>query len=329
MHVDHGEHQSARGSNQPQQNVLREQLPQQAATACAECRPHGNFCAPRKTAGKLQIGNIGAHHQQDKQRCTQNQVEVERSIFSIDPIQQRLNLDSPPLIRCWILPGQMFRDNFQFSLRLRRRHSPAQAPDNQVIVRTSIAKLGIGRRKGKIDIGRRRVLHCLRHHADHRVAMLVQFNLPPQDPDVAAEVRFPEAVAQHRHAVPAALRLALIEHAAHQGTRPHHAEEGRRRQLRLYVGRVASPGQAHIYRAANSHFFKRAALTLPVLKVPQGYLLVIASILLLIDGHHLVQVRHRQGTQNHGIHDAEDRRIGADADGQGQCRRNGESWRFA
>ncbi len=75
-------------------------------------------------------------------------------------------------------------------------------------------------------------------------------------------------------------------------------------------------------------FFERTALPLPIGKVCHRYRLVVAVILLLVDHHHVLQVRDSQRTEDHRVHDAESGGIDADPDRQGEDRCNRESGRL-
>ena len=126
---------------QSEQNILREQLPHQASASCPQRGAHGNLRPPRDAARKLQIGDIGADHQQHKQRGALHQVEVERGVFAVDVGQQGRDLYLPAQVRIRISLGQVLGDGIHVGLRLAGCDSFAQAANNQVIVRGAVGEL--------------------------------------------------------------------------------------------------------------------------------------------------------------------------------------------
>jgi hypothetical protein len=189
----------------------------------------------------------------------------------------------------------------------------------------AICKLLRRRREGEIHIGLRRVLHCLRQHADHRILALVQFDLPVYDRGIAREVPLPEAIIQHRYRIASRMALILAIHASQCSLRTQHRKEIRRRQLRIHEGRIAGTRQAHIRTCPHRHLFKRTALPLPILVIRKCYCSIDPASRLLGNRHDVIHLWHRQRVQHYRIHAAESRRIHADAQCQRDHHRNRES----
>jgi hypothetical protein len=119
----------------------------------------------------------------------------------------------PSLVGGWILLRQALADHAQLGPRLGCRHTLAQAAHHQIVVRSAVGELRRVRRQGEIQVGHRRIADRLGHHADHRVALLVQLDIVAHHIGVGVEMLPPEAVAQNGHALAARLGLARLEDA--------------------------------------------------------------------------------------------------------------------
>jgi len=76
------------------------------------------------------------------------------------------------------------------------------------------------RRQRQKYICRRRILERPRHYANHPVRAPIQLDVAPHHFGISTEVPLPEAVAQHRFAIPAGLSLIVPEDAAQLGLCP-------------------------------------------------------------------------------------------------------------
>ena len=126
------------------------------AAAGAERGAHGDLRPAGNAARQLQIGDVGAHHQQHKQRGAQHQPVVEICVGAVDAVEQRLDVDRPT--RCWLRDslGEVFGQGLHLGLRLLIGNAIAEARSHHVVVRAAIGELIRRGRKRQVDVGRRR-----------------------------------------------------------------------------------------------------------------------------------------------------------------------------
>jgi hypothetical protein len=139
----------------------------------------------------------------------------------------------------------------------------------------------------------------------------------PQDARVAAETGLPVGIADHRRAGSASLHFLRCEAPARDRLDPEDAKElGAHLRDPRILSRIA-PYHRKLPRVVIGHRLERRALPLPILEIRNRHLLPKRGRALLQDRviaerHNPVGVAIRQRLQQHGIHDAEHGRVGAD-----------------
>ncbi len=164
------------------------------------------------------------------------------------------------------------------------------------------------------------------HHADHLRAHAVDAHRPAQHPRVAAELAAPQRVAQHRHRRSTRPLLRRVE-SAPQGRRDaQHREQRAGRPGRRHPLRHVAAGQVDQSRPVDRHLGQRApvAAVEQVGGVREAHLLEPEPRKRLPQTDQPVRARVRQRPQQHGVDDAEHRRVGADRHRQRQHAQGGE-----
>src|SRR5882724_4296625 len=160
---------------------------------------------------------------------------------------------------------------------------------------------------------------------DDRVLLGVHADLLAQDVFVAAKAVFPEAIGEDHFQIFADLALLGEEVAAQKEGLTQDMEETWGARLGLDLFRVGRSAQAHPAAGPGSDGFKRGVLALPVQKVAGGDAVAVVVVYLGPDHDDAVGLVVRQRREQRGVYDAEDRGVGADAEGECQYRDPGEA----
>ncbi len=103
-----------------------------------------------------------------------------------------------------------------------------------------------------------------------------------------------------------------------------HLEVARRHQAASELDGFGATGQRDRVAGLRRHEVEDGVVSLPVQEVQRRDSVALASRRLLHDADDAIGVRVGKRLEQHRIHEAEDRRIGADADGKGQDGDGGE-----
>ena len=163
-----------------------------------------------------------------------------------------------------------------------------------------------------------RKLERRRHHADDDIRHRVELNRLPNHRWICAERPAPEAVAQHHDAVGPDHALITRESPPERGVRLQHVEQIRRRTQPWHVLRIAGALVGEVDVPIRCHRLERLCLTLPVVERRNRHRPLIALRIDLPQDRNLLRLLIRQRVQHHGLDDAEDRGVGADAERQRQ-----------
>ena len=127
----------------------------------------------------------------------------------------------------------------------------------------------------------------------------------------------------------AELLLFADERPAEHGLRLQHIEESLGHRRRLHALHLAIVGDRHPALRILGHRRKAARALLHRVEGRIGEGEVMALGVEPPELHHLLRARERQWPQHDAVHDAEDRRRGADAEGEGERGDEGEARRLA
>jgi hypothetical protein len=83
VHIAGGKQKPARAADETEQKVFSKQLAHQPPAACTERSAHGDLRPARDAACELQVGDVGADYEQDKEGGPLDQVEIERRLIPV------------------------------------------------------------------------------------------------------------------------------------------------------------------------------------------------------------------------------------------------------
>jgi hypothetical protein len=139
---------------------------------------------------------------------------------------------------------------------------------------------------------------------------------------------FHAAVAQQRDVGRSRFRLFGPEHPPHCGLDSQRFKKAGRHLEAGHALRLIAAFENHAARGEGRHVFKAPAMRFPFFEIRIRGDVVRPVGARRPDQDEILRLGKRQGTQEHGVDDAEDRRVGADAEGQGQHRDGGEAGIF-
>ncbi len=319
----HGREQHAQESrDRGQHRAFRQHLPDQAARIRAQRRAHADLALPHRRARQHQVGHVGARDQQHQSHRAREQQQA-RPDITHNRLQQRGYAHlRRPVIRH---PPRKQRQHLamqrpQLSLRPARCHAVAQPsdclePEDRPRI-DDIARLERdGNPELRFGVGK---MNLRRSHPDDFAIHPVQHHGAADNAWVGAELLLPEAIAENDDPVLPGCLLCGREEAPHR--RAHRQGLKQVGADRAAEGPARRPAAGHVVLgvqriARDAGEAMRTALVLP--DPALGIIVVISPGRQL---HQPVLVRKRQRLKQDGIDDAEDRRIGPDAQRQGQNR---------
>ena len=204
--------------------AFRQQQPDQPETPGAHRQPHGDFTGSGAGTAQKKSRNVGARHQQDRQRedrADHEELPGTRSgIVSSEHFELGAHRRAAIAIELWIVAFEVLREQGEFTVRLPRRRAPLQARLHTQLAIVPVLEevfLRVGRKHRRhgerhVEIGIGEYLHSrerVRRHANHREVPAVQANRPADHPRVAGEFVLPEVRPQHHHGI-AAGRLIFV-----------------------------------------------------------------------------------------------------------------------
>ncbi len=214
-------------------------------------------------------------------------------------------------------------DRVELLLRLRDRGAGLQAADHlPVVAVTLLVALVLGcERRGQPQV---HVVPHERerrgHHAHDLVRLGAQTNGSADDVRVAAEVALPHAGRQNGFVLVTGLALRFREEAALQRRLAKDREQRRRchdgRESLGPFGRAERRARSTVDGDVREHGHLRLAIEIVrhARRAPLGARVRIA----VVERDQPLGIRHGERFEHYGPHDAEDRGVGADADGQRQ-----------
>ncbi len=164
--------------------------------------------------------------------------------------------------------------------------------------------------------GERRA-EAFRHDTDHRVGDVGERDAPPHHIRVPAEARAPCAMAEQHHVRGALHVVRTQEVAAQRRADAQHAREHRVAHLGgTQHLRLVDPRQGGLPRAPRGRGLEEPGLVTDLPErghVEAGARAPLPARHLAPNPHEPIRLRVRQPLQQHGVHDAEDRRVRSDS----------------
>ena len=335
------EEQSEQPADGREEHTLRQQLADNPEPAGAQGAPQRNFFSAHRRAGQHQIRHIRVRNQeQARDRAEQN---VERGPdIADDLIAQRLKRRAEPGVRLRIFFLESAGDRAHLRIRLRGRDAWLQARDPLEGMTAALLRLGRASIRSRCVLGERNVhldrvrldreLESLRHHSDDGVGTTIQHQDAADHIFRAIELALPKSVGQDDlESAGAAARLFIRAHEAAAGDRldAEDVEEFRAYFLSVEAVRFASVHQRQLAVAVNRDVLEAAVLFPEIEEIRVAHRRKFGRRSRLVeidaaDSHQLVRRRKRKRFQEDGVDDAEDRRVRADAEREGEDGDDGE-----
>jgi hypothetical protein len=320
--ADRAERDAERTAGDGEQSALDHELTHQPGAAGAERRPQRKIVLAPRNACEQQAGHVGARDQQDQADGAHQDAE-HRPHATGQLVAQRHERHRRGLVLGGELAAQLGMDRIDVGARRVERRAGLEPPDGLQMLAAAAA---IGDRPVVADerphlgalieaFGDER-LEGWRHHADDREWPIVHRDHPSDGGRIGAEPAAPEAVAQDG-GLPAGGRVFGGGEVAPDRRRDaEHPEEVPRHAHPADPFRLAVGHQRRTPRADERHVVERVAAVAPVEERQVADVAGRSGRPPLADGDEAIGIRIRQRTEQHGIEDAEDRRVRADAEGE-------------
>jgi hypothetical protein len=319
-HAPHREQQSRDTTRCREQRALDEHLRDEPRPRRAECGSDGQLFLPRRGACEQHVGHVGARDEQHERDGTKQHEQRRRDIAD-DDVLERLHRDVA--IRARVLALEPRRHCRQIDSCLLERHARSQTGEESEALPSAIRraraecewrpKLGVRRPEWRELKGRR-------HDADDRERVTVEQHAPTDHSAIARESALPQTVADHRDVFVAGHVLLRREHAAEQWAHAKHRKHAGGESERGDALGLVGAGEIHRPVFCGGDVGEASRLLPPIEKVGRC-----DRIAIVVQQHdEAIAVRVRQWTQQHAVHDAQDRGSGTDPEREGQRRRDRE-----
>jgi hypothetical protein len=319
--------------------VLHQQLKNETASARPQCRSHGELWSAGRRARQQQTGHVRAGNQQ--QTCGGAQEREPCEAHLGDELRRfRKNQDSSGIVGVLLI--QTSDNGAQLVLRLSQRDVRLQPGDPVEKMDTALSRhgfavrvrRGVHRHRGPqiYPLGCDGELESNGHNAHDGRLRAIQVDGAADNAWIRTEALAPEPVAQD-HCVRSARRpwcvLPGSEGAADKRRRPENVEELGADHRRADVRGLPRLGQDGVPAHEHSHSIEDVALRLPIEKIgvrDPASLLVRAK---RDEPDQPLRVVKRQWSEQHRVHNAEERRRRADAQAERERRSERKARRFA
>jgi hypothetical protein len=318
------EQQAGRAACQCEQHAFGQHVPGQAPTACPERAAHGQLASAARRAREQEIGHVGACDQQHEPDCPE-QNQQGRPHVAHECLAQPERRCGRARIGVGIARCQQARDGCHLRGCLVDRDSGREPRDHVQVVRPALRRQIVFREsERRPEFGAGRVFEAGRHDADHGKLPAVEEHRAPEDFGVRAKVALPQTMAQQDDTFLAGYGVRLRDRTAKHRGRAQHREEARGHDRTGDPPRIADAGQSGGGAGVSSHLLEHRILAPPVHEVRRRRRAPRTGAA-VIHLHESLRLRKGQRLQQHGVHDAENGGVRADADRERQHRDNREA----
>ena len=226
-------------------------------------------------------------------------------------------LARPAGVRLRVRRGDLLRHHVHVGVRLRQRDVGLQPPHDEqpveVVVELFRRERERNRQRGRFAIlGRHR-----RQDADHRAGLAIDANLGPDNVAVAVEPLLPQPVPEDDHLIVAGTPLVGGEVPAEKERQADHRVEARRHADGIDLFGALGGGDVDGAPGPGDEILERRRLLLPV-DIVAGRRDVAEALHPRPDHDELVRIGIGHRREQRAVDDAEDGRIGADSEREGQ-----------
>jgi hypothetical protein len=327
--------QAEQTAKESKHEAFGQQLTHHPRARRAEGGSDRDLALPRRPAGEQQVRHIRARDQEDERHGPGKDHEG-RPILARELRMQRQDASAPAGVACRKLGRERRGDGGELGLRARDADTGFELRDGLHVTAGDVTRVGrqhvrppeirrFARDREFLD----EQPEALRHDADHGLRPAVQLDGLADDRLIAAKAALPEVVAENHDC---RLRVAILRVSEGAADERRHAEDRKKRRLdglRHDLLRVASTGQVRAQVDHGGHRVERRAALTPPYEVGRTHRVVLAWPVRAFfpERHDAMGLAERKTLEQHGVHDREDRRVGADAKCEGEYRDGGETRR--
>jgi hypothetical protein len=323
---DDGQSQAGAAARQREQAALGQQLADQPPPARPERGADRQLPGPPRRSREQKARDVRARHQQHEADRAQQQVEG-RAYAAADQLVERRDRHRAGRVVLRMLRRELAADRVEVGPGLLERDALADAPERLEVL---AAAAGVVQRhvvaerrphlRPRVEVRRDQRLEAGGQHAHHFEVPVVHGDAAADDVAARSEAAPPQPVAQHHH--PPALRMVVLPpevapqrraHAEHREVVPAHAH--RRHALGLVALREGRGPQAD-----RRHRFEAARAVAQVLERGEPEVRRPPIAAPVAQRHQPLRRVVGQRPQQRRVHQVEDRRVPADAEGEGQRR---------
>ena len=310
--------QAGRRATKSQHHALREHLPNDSASPSAERAADGNLALAPRAPRHDDIGNVGAGDEEHREHGTEQHGEHRPSTAGVVLLQRQDVGVAPPIVRHAHRKRRTrpVGGSTHVTRRLRHRHAGPQSADHPQIALVPVLDTArrVDRRRQPQLRARRRQRKTTRHYTDHGARNAVDRDMAASDVRIGSERLPPQGIAQKHDPVRARAIVTSLEYATERG-----ADAEQRTKIRRCVHGVHARGRAG--RFAGATFAQKADVALEAVS---GDAVERARVLAKLnedrfrrrvrgpDANKLLGIAIGKRLEEHGVHDAEDRGVGAD-----------------
>ena len=323
-----GEGEAGDAGHQRQQRALGQQLAHQPAAPGPQGGAHGELAVAAQHPRQRQVGDVGAGQQQHQAGRAEQQPQ-DRPRVGGQRRQHRRGAGAEPglgAIDVREVLLEPLRHGGHLGGRRLEGHPGLEQPEHlqpregapvgdDVALRRRAERARRGRH---VDVDAVGIVRHVRHHADDGVRPVVHLEHLADDVRVAAEPGGPVVVAEHEHRLGALVVVGIGEGAADERPDAEHVEEVVRDHAGGHPVGLAAPQQIEVHLVELHQAVQAGELLAVVVELldRDAEVLLVGQRRGVADDHQPLAVGVRQRREEHAVHHAEDRRVGADAEAQ-------------
>ena len=290
------------------------------AVACGpECRADGDLTLARFGLRQHQVREVGAADQQDERDGGDEHEQRGANVLD-DLFVVRRDAHREVLARVRVLLLDATRHGIHVGHRLLDADARLHLPDAlQTRMRAARRERSHEQSERQPDVGQpRRETHRHGHDADDHVRLPVQRQGATDDAGIRLEMTAPQPLADDGDAIGARLIFRRGKGAARERRDTHRLEHARRRERSVQPLGIAGSGQVDGGAAIDADVLEHRVLIAIVLEIRPRHGHGLPAARLLDEHEQAIDVRIGERAQHHAVEHGEDRRVGADAERQGQ-----------
>ncbi len=221
------------------------------------------------------------------------------------------------------------RDRIHLRLSLLQLNVWPEAGDDYGVMFTSDCPLLVRPGHGRPHLREVRKPEAFRHHSGHEITLAVHINVLVHDGRIRSEMLLPQAMAEHHNIGASRLIFFRRKHTPQLRLNSHGREETGCRRAGIKLLRRRAAGQSEPVVGVHRHPFEDVVLPLPVEIIRRGngecrHSRKARRRGSMPDPNQPVRISEPQRTQQNSIHHAENCRVSANAQGEGDHRNRSE-----